>query len=168
MYKENLSDKVVLAIDPGFDRVGVAVIIKKGGVDTLLFSSCIQTDKKETFEKRLLQISYELEEVILKHKPNTLAIESLFMANNQKSVIGVAQARGVVLYMAAKHKLFVCEYTPMQVKVSVAGVGSADKKQMLYMVEKILKNTPNLHKKIDDEIDAIAIGLTCLAYLKNI
>ena len=60
MYKENLSDKVVLAIDPGFDRVGVAVIIKKGGVDTLLFSSCIQNDKKETFEKRLLQISSDL------------------------------------------------------------------------------------------------------------
>jgi crossover junction endodeoxyribonuclease RuvC len=168
MYKENLKGKVVLAIDPGFDRVGIAILMKDGGSDVLLFSSCVQTNKKETFENRLLQVFNVIEEVILKYKPNTLAIESLFMANNQKSVIGVAQARGIVLYLAAKHRLLVCEYTPMQVKVSVAGVGSADKKQILYMVEKILKNTTDLNKKIDDEIDAIAIGLTCLAYLKNI
>lgn len=168
MQELNINSKIVLSVDPGYDRSGVAVVCKEAGLDSVIFSECINTDKKDKFEDRLFFIGKRLEEIIETYKPNAVAIETLFLFKNQKTVIGVAEARGVVLYIAGKNKIPVYEYSPMQIKSNIAGDGHADKKQVKFMLERILKNRIDLDKKKDDELDAIACGLTALAYLKNI
>ena len=150
----------VLAVDPGYDRTGVAVLEKKDGKETLSFSTCIETDRKKSDNERLLQIGSELDDIIAHHKPDLLAIETLFLTKNQKTAMLVAAARGVVLYIASTHKLPVQEFSPLQVKVAITGYGKSEKKQVAYMVSRLI----SINKKVqrDDEYDAIAIALTAL------
>lgn len=156
----------ILGIDPGFDRVGVCILENENGKENLIFSTCIFTDKKLPDFKRVAQIAFELESVIEKYKPVVMGIESLFLFKNQKTVIGVAEARGVIKYIAEKNNLEIIELTPMQIKNSLTGHGHADKTQVEYMVRNILK-LGSEGKIIDDEIDAIAIALTTALFYKN-
>lgn len=151
----------VLAIDPGFERVGIAVLEKKNGKEILLYSSCFKTSSKLLFENRLLLIGKELKKIINIYKPNIFAIETLFFNSNQKTAMRVAEARGVIIYTSVLEGLIVCEYTPLQIKIAVTGYGRADKKQVSFMTKRLLGLTGGV--QYDDETDAIALGLTCLA-----
>lgn len=153
-----------LAIDPGFDRVGVAVLDK----DELLFSHCIETDRKAPHAERLLEIGEFVRKVIKKWKPTSLAIESLFFNQNTTNALKVSEARGVILYQAALAGLTVSEYSPQAIKIAVTGYGKADKKQVEMMVQKLIKLPPQTSRRLDDELDAIAVGITHLASRKTI
>ena len=155
----------ILAIDPGFDRMGVAILDKIKGKETLVYSTCITTSKKESFESRLFFAGNTLEEIIIKYSPNHLAIEKLFFTANQRTAMNVAEVRGVCLFFAKKYKLSIFEYTPPQIKIAVTGYGKSNKSDISNMVYKIIK-IPNKEKLLDDEIDAIAIGLTHSASVK--
>jgi crossover junction endodeoxyribonuclease RuvC len=152
----------ILSIDPGFERVGIAVIektfLKK---DLLVYSNCFKTSAKIPFPHRLRDIGLEIGKVIKKYKPESLAIEKLYFTTNQKTAMGVAEARGVIIYEASKNGLSIYEYTPPQIKVAVTGYGKATKSMVMSMVPKLIELPSDI--KSDDEIDAIAIGLTCLA-----
>lgn len=151
----------VLGIDPGYERVGVAVVEKQNGKEILLFSDCLRTDKKLTHSERLKTIALALNMIIKKWKPNTLAAETLFFETNVKTAMRVAEARGVILVAGSLEGLKVCEYTPLQVKSAVTGDGRADKKQIMRMIPILVKLPAK--KMLDDEYDAIAVALTCLA-----
>ncbi|MEK7081349.1 MAG: crossover junction endodeoxyribonuclease RuvC [Patescibacteria group bacterium] len=151
----------IIAIDPGFERVGIAVMEKLSGKESLLYSDCFKTPASSTFPDRLLMIGKEVEKLIRKWNPGALAIETLFFNSNQKTALRVSEARGVVVYAAAKNTLKIFEFTPLQVKIAVTGYGRAEKKQVSQMVKKLIKVGENVTS--DDEIDAIAIGLACLA-----
>ena len=152
----------ILAIDPGFERIGIAILEKKkGSKDTLVYSNCFKTSSKIPFHERLTVIGNEIESIINKYKPVALAIEKLYFTTNQKTVMGVAEARGVIVYCGSKNGLLLFEYTPPQIKVAVTGYGKADKNMVMSMVPKLI-NMDNLSHS-DDELDAIAIGLTCFA-----
>ena len=152
----------ILAIDPGFERVGIAVIEKKGrGKEILVYSECFKTSSKLPFNERLLLIGEKINSIIKKYKVQVLAIEKLFFTTNQKTVMNVTEARGVIIYSAIKHGLQIFEYTPLQAKVAVTGYGKADKKMVTDMVKKLIKMDNTINS--DDELDAIAIGLTCCA-----
>lgn len=151
----------VLAIDPGFDRCGVAVLEYENGKEALLYSTCIMTDKTAPLPHRLATIGHELEAIITTHKPNALGIETLFFNKNITTGIGVAQARGVVLYIAQQHGLAIYEHGPQEVKVAVTGYGSSDKTAVYAMIQRLVPNIPKKAK--DDEYDAIAVGITTLA-----
>lgn len=155
----------ILAIDPGFGRVGIALLEKQMGKETLIHSQCLETSPKDSFPLRLKNISDTICAIIEKGKPNALAIETLFFNTNQKTVINVASARGVIIVEASKKNIPVYEYTPLQIKIAVTGYGRASKEQVGEMVQKLIF----LEKKerIDDEMDAIAIGLTYFAHTKN-
>src|SRR3990167_6691066 len=127
--------KSVLAIDPGFDRIGVAILNK----EKLFFSKCIETDRKLPHAKRLLQIGTEIRKIIKKWKPKSLAIETLFFNQNTTNALKVSEARGVILYEASLGDLDVYEYSPQAVKIAVTGYGKADKIQMESMVKKLIK-----------------------------
>ena len=155
----------ILAIDPGFERIGIAIIRHNPKEkDLLVYSSCFKTSAKINFNERLRLIGKEVERIIKKYKPEVLAIEKLFFTTNQKTVMGVSEARGVIIYVASLLGLSVYEYTPPQIKVAVTGYGKADKNQVMSMVYKLIKI--DVPTNSDDELDAIAIGLTCLAYEK--
>lgn len=156
----------ILAIDPGFERVGVAILEKtKNPKHDLIYSDCFKTSKSLEFHLRLSLIGTEVEKIIKKYKPKALAIEKLYFTTNQKTAMGVAEARGVIIYCASHNGLDIFEYTPPQIKVAVTGYGKADKNMVINMVPKLI----NIDKKTksDDELDAIAIGITCLACEKN-
>jgi len=152
----------ILSIDPGFERVGVAIIEKTSlKKDVLLFSECFKTSTKIPFCERLKNIGTEIEKVIKKYKPEVLSIEKLYFTTNQKTVMGVSEARGAIIYVSAKNNLRIYEYTPPQIKVAVTGYGKASKEMIMSMVPKLIDIKTKINS--DDELDAIAVGLTCLA-----
>lgn len=151
----------VLAFDPGFERLGVAVVEKQSGKETLLYSACIRTDAKLPFSQRLCELGAEAKALIKKWKPDVVALEEIYFAKNAKTAMKVAEVRGMLAYIAATHKLALFEYTPLQVKVAITGWGHSDKQAVAAMVSRLLVLPPR--KRLDDEMDAIAVGLTCLA-----
>lgn len=151
----------VLGIDPGYDRLGVAILERVGSGDELIFSDCLTTDKKLIFAERLLELGNALGKIITKFKPKILALETLFFAKNKKTAMLVAETRGLILYLAAKHNLQICEMSPASVKLSTTGYGRADKMQIIAMLPKLLKIKKAI--KHDDEFDAIAIAITALS-----
>ena len=156
----------ILGIDPGFERLGVAIVEKeKNTKETVVFSECFKTSSKLPFEDRLVLIGEEVKNIIKKYKPDVLAIETLFLTTNQKTVMHVAEARGVVLYEAANAGLKIFEASPPQIKIATTGYGKATKEQMIKMVKLLVEI--DISKKSDDELDAVAIALTALAYLKS-
>ncbi|OHA60484.1 MAG: crossover junction endodeoxyribonuclease RuvC [Candidatus Vogelbacteria bacterium RIFOXYD2_FULL_44_9] len=157
----------VIGIDPGYDRLGVAIIEKNKTAEKLIFSTCLTSNKKDAWEKRLLSLGQELEKIIRKYQPDTLAMERLFVTVNQKTAMAVAEVRGMILFLAGKYKLATTDYTPMEVKSCLTGYGHADKKQMMSLVERIIK-IDSKKKMLDDEYDAIAIALTHLAHQRFI
>lgn len=152
----------VIAVDPGYDRLGVAVLEYVDGVEKLLHSECIETDRSISLLERLKMIGDHFEALCVTHKPDTLGIETIFFNKNAKTVIGVAEARGVVVYIAQKNNCSVYEFGPQEIKVAVTGYGKSDKSAVIDMVRRLVPNTPP--KAHDDEYDAIAVGITCLAH----
>ena len=150
----------VLAIDPGYERLGIAVLEKQKGKDVLLHSECFQTDKKETHSKRLFLIYTKLKEIIETHKTDACAIETLFFSNNVKTALKVAELRGVILTLCEIHNMKIYEYSPQAIKLGVTGYGKSDKTAVIKMIPLLVQ----IDKKIkhDDEFDAIAVGVTCL------
>lgn len=155
----------VIAIDPGYDRCGVAIIERQKNREHVVFSTCIETNKKDVFEKRLLEVGLRIEKIIEEHKPQHMALESLYFTNNQKTAMHVAEVRGAIQYIAGLHNLPIHEYTPNQVKLAVTGSGRADKKQMISMINRLVIVKKNIAH--DDEYDAIGVGITCLAHLRG-
>src|SRR3989344_9008087 len=96
-----MQSKRVLAVDPGFDRVGLAVMRLEKTGPQLLYSECFETDPKKKKPERLLAIGENVRKIIKKWKPADLAIETLFFNTNTTSAIGVAEARGIIIYEAA-------------------------------------------------------------------
>lgn len=155
----------IIGIDPGFDRLGICILDKVGNKEELIHSQCITTSKKETFEIRLAEIGEQLTKILQKYKPQELAIETLFFTTNQKTVITVAEVRGICIYLSHIHDVSIHEYSPPQIKVAVTGYGKATKDDIAHMIPKILGK--QMRKDIlDDEIDAIAIALTHSAHRK--
>lgn len=152
----------VLAFDPGYDRLGVAVLeYNQAHQEQLLYSTCVETDRSHTLSQRLCTLGTTVEEIITTHQPTTVAIETLFFNKNIKTAIGVAQARGVILYLAEKAGCTIYEFGPQEIKVAVTGYGNSDKAAVYTMVERLVPGVPT--KAHDDEYDAIAVGITCLA-----
>jgi crossover junction endodeoxyribonuclease RuvC len=149
----------ILGIDPGYDRVGIAIVEN----NTLLHSECFSTSPKDDFHKRLREIGVRVGEIIKKFSPDVMALESLFITKNQKTAMKVAEARGVISYEASLNNIKIFEYSPPEIKVAVTGHGGSDKSQIIKMIPLLLK----IKKKraLDDEYDAIAVALTCQAHV---
>jgi crossover junction endodeoxyribonuclease RuvC len=155
---------IILGIDPGTATTGFGVIESDKGKLKILDYGCILTDAKMNMPERLDLIAKELKKIIKKHKPRIMAVEELFFFKNNKTIITVSQARGVILFIGKNAGLKVCEYTPLQVKQAVVGYGRAEKKQVQQMVKAIL----NLESapKPDDAADALAVAICCASSVK--
>jgi len=155
---------IILGIDPGSVVTGYA-IIKKDGLKNLevIDFGCIITDKFATTGERLKKVHKEILKLIEKNKPNLMSIETLFFFKNLKTVMPVSQTKGVILLAAEEKKVPVVEFTPLQVKMAIAGYGRAEKKQ----VQKMIEQTLNLKKfdlkknfrKKDDAFDALGLAI---------
>lgn len=147
----------ILGIDPGMAIVGYGLIEIEEDKIELLTSGSIQTDKNLPDSKRLLEIFEDLSTIVQKYQPDCASIEELFFFKNQKTVIPVAEARGVILTVLERFQIPTFGYTPMVVKQVLTGYGRAEKKEVEQMV-KIALEREDL-PKLDDTVDAIAIAI---------
>lgn len=148
----------ILGIDPGTGILGFGVIEIVKGRASIVDAGVIRTPVKEADAIRLVTIFDELTTIIKETKPNDMAVEKLFFAQNVTTAMTVAQARGVVLLAGQQAGLVISEYTPLQIKQALTGYGRAEKKQIQEMVRVLLglKKVP----KPDDCADALAAALT--------
>ena len=147
----------ILGIDRGMAIVGYGIIEIENDKIELVTSGSIQTDKKLSDSKRLLEIYNDLTTVVNKYKPECASVEELFFFKNQKTVIPVAEARGVILTVLEQFNIPTFSYTPMEVKQVLTGYGRAEKKEVEQMVKLAL--SADKLPKLDDTIDAIAIAI---------
>ena len=147
----------ILGIDPGYAIVGCGVLDYENNHFRVVEYCAITTPAEMPFNERLAVIYDSMTELILRTKPQAISIEKLFFNSNQKTVIDVGQARGVLMLAAQKAGIEVFEYTPLQVKQSVVGYGRAEKKQVQEMTKNILglSSIP----KPDDTADALAMAI---------
>lgn len=147
----------IIGIDPGTAIIGYGVIDVINSKNILVDYGVITTSPKKRAEVRLLDLYNELNGLITEYKPDCAATEKLFFNTNITTAIAVAKACGVIQLALVQRNLLVEEYTPIQVKQAVVGYGNADKKQVQYIVPRILnmKETP----KPDDAADALAIAI---------
>jgi crossover junction endodeoxyribonuclease RuvC len=148
----------ILGIDPGFAIVGFGVVEYEANSFKTIEYGQITSPAKTPMNKRIKMIYDDVSFLMDKHKPQSMAIESLFFNSNQKTAINVAMARGALMLAAENHEIEISEYTPLQVKQAVVGYGRADKKQVQIMVKTILglDEIP----KPDDAADSLALAIT--------
>lgn len=147
----------ILGIDPGMAIVGYSVLNYENDEYFLEASGSIQTDKSASTPERLLDIFNDLSQIVETYKPDCAVVEKLYFFKNQKTIIPVAESRGVILSVLQKYGISIYEYTPMEVKQVLTGYGRATKKDVEKMVKYNLK-TENL-PKLDDTVDSIAIAI---------
>jgi crossover junction endodeoxyribonuclease RuvC len=147
----------VLGIDPGSETLGWGVINTDGRAYRLLQYGTVKSSPRDPFPARLLKIGEGIEEIIERFSPDALSIEEAFYAANVKVALKLGQVRGVVIYIAAKHKLDVNEYAPRLIKQTVVGYGNAEKHQVQEMMRILLKlpHVPEPH----DAADALATAI---------
>ncbi len=149
----------ILGIDPGTAIVGWGILDcdDSGQKCVAVAYGHIETAKDTPMTERLSEITDNILAILNKYNPNEVAVEELFYFKNAKTVISVAQARGVIINTCFRKKIIVAEYTPLQIKQSLTGYGRADKAQMQKMIKSVLKldSIP----KPDDTADALAVAL---------
>lgn len=147
----------ILGIDPGLAIVGYSLIDFDGENLKLLNSGSIKTSKHNTEAQRLLEIYEDIRTLVAKYQPDIASIEKLFFFKNQKTVMPVAAARGVIMMALEQSGVKTFEYTPMEVKQTLTGYGRADKKEVEQMVKIALSCTKL--PCLDDTVDAMAIAI---------
>lgn len=148
----------VLGVDPGLTRCGVGVVdVARNRTATLVAVDVIRTSKDDPLEKRLLEIGAGVERILDEYTPDAVALERVFAQQNLRTVMGVAQASGVVLLVSARRGLSVGLHTPTEVKAALTGYGGAEKKQLGAMVARVLRldEVP----KPADASDALALAI---------
>lgn len=147
----------ILGVDPGYAIVGFGVLEYTGTFFTPITYGAITTAAEAPFSERLERIYRDFQFLLQQYQPDSIAMERLYFTSNQKTVIDVAQARGVLMLTAQLVQIPVAEYTPLQVKQAVVGYGRAEKKQVMELTRRILK----LQKipRPDDAADALAIAI---------
>ena len=155
---------LVLGIDPGYAIIGWGAVNYSSGRLVPVSYGAITTNADTPFADRLKEIGNDIGVILDKLKPQAISIEKLYFAANTTNAIDVAQARGVIVYEAAKRNIDIFEYTPLQVKQAVVGYGRAEKNQVMELTRQLLKlkSVP----KPDDTADALAIAI-CHAHSFN-
>ncbi|MBD97300.1 MAG: crossover junction endodeoxyribonuclease RuvC [Candidatus Marinamargulisbacteria bacterium] len=154
---------VMLGIDPGLAITGFGFVEQVSGTLNPITWGAITTPANTPLGERLATIYADLTALIHRYKPTHMAVESLFFNTNVRTAFLVGQARGIMLLAGQQAGLPVADYTPLQVKQGVTGYGGADKKQVQYMVQQLLR-LPQIPKP-DDVADALAVavcGLTAV------
>lgn len=157
-----MNERLILGIDPGFGRMGYAVLSAQGMDLHLVVCNAILTPTELAYPQRLQQIYEQLGSIIARYRPQEAAIEELFFGKNVTTAIKVAQARGVALLVLTQSSLQMAEYTPSEVKLALTGYGAARKEQVGSMVSQLL-HLPAVPRP-DDAADAAAIAI-CHAHM---
>ena len=149
---------IVLGIDPGYALMGWGVVEANGSHMKLLGYGCIEKKAGTPMQHRLRTLQLGIRDLTLMYRPDEVAFEELFFAQNVTTALMVGAARGAAIIAAAEYTENLYEYTPMQIKQAITGYGKADKKQIQQMVKLLLRMEEI--PKPDDAADAIACAIT--------
>ena len=153
-----MNDRLILGIDPGLNITGYGIIkVAEAGNPQLFTYGHIRTSAQKSLAQRIHKIYSELNELIMKYRPQIVAIENIFYAENVKTAITMGHARGATMIAAMNNQAEVREYSPREVKMSVVGNGGAAKAQVKFMVQNILRIKEDIQP--DDASDALAVAL---------
>lgn len=148
----------MFGVDPGLTRCGLGVVDGPGGrAVECVAVDVVRSSADSPIEQRLLTIAATVEEWIERHRPDVVAIERVFSQHNVRTVMGTAQASGVVALLAARAGIPVAFHTPSEVKAAVTGEGRAGKEQVTAMVTRLLK-LPEAPRPAD-AADALALAI---------
>ncbi|NOX24058.1 MAG: crossover junction endodeoxyribonuclease RuvC [Actinobacteria bacterium] len=147
----------VLGIDPGLSTTGYGLVETSRGVMRAVTAGVIRTDPADQIAHRLAELERDLVGLVDEYQIDEAALETVFVNKNRQSAMSVLRASGVALMVLGRRRIPVTEYTPSQVKASLAGFGGADKQQMQRMVQSRL-NLPDLPRPAD-AADALAIAM---------
>ncbi len=147
---------IILGIDPGLAFTGWGVIEQNGNRLSYIAGGVVKTNPKAPMAERLATIHDGLQEVLKIYKPNSAAVEEVFVNSNARTSLKLGQARGIALLLPQLHGLSVGEYTPLMVKKSVVGYGKAEKSQVAQMVKMLL---PTADVSQNDTADALAVAI---------
>ena len=147
----------VLGIDCGSERTGYGIIESDGLDHRMIAAGVIRTDRKWTFERRLLVIATGLRKLIQEHAPEFAAVEGVFYSANVKTALKLAHVRGVALLAVAEAGMALAEYSALEVKISVVGYGRAEKGQVQMMVRTLLRLAEPIES--EDAADALAVAI---------
>jgi crossover junction endodeoxyribonuclease RuvC len=155
----------VLGIDPGLTRCGIGIVdVERTRVARLVTYTVIRTPTDMELALRLLAIGQQLDEMLDKYAPDAVAVERVFAQHNLRTVMGTAQVSGVALHVVAQRNLPVALHTPTEVKAAITGYGSADKRQVASMVQRVLGLVEP--PKPADAADALALAI-CSAWRQS-
>lgn len=148
----------VLGVDPGTAATGYGVVVEgDGGAVSLVECGVIRTSADDPIPARLRSISEGLTDVLDRHRPDIVAVESVFYGKNVKTTMMLGQTRGAILLTVARHDVEVVDYSPAEIKNAMVGTGNATKEQVQYMVKRLLrlKEVPSPN----DAADGVAVAL---------
>ena len=152
-----MQNKIILGIDPGTLICGLGIIKIENNSEKLVHFEIVKNNPSLEMPIRLKNIYTKINELILKYKPDEVALETAFYSKNAQSALKIGQARGVAMLATAINNLKLTEYTPKEIKKSVVGTGSASKEQVQFMTMQFLeiKKKP----KYFDATDALAVAI---------
>jgi crossover junction endodeoxyribonuclease RuvC len=147
----------VLGFDPGTLRMGVGVVDSKNGDLSTPYYTCLTVPQTDSIETRLMKLFNQVDQLIPKMNPDSIAVETPFVSKNPKTAIAIGQAQATVLIAGAKHKIPIIKYAPREIKKSITNYGGASKGQVAEMVQILLDNTSI--EGPEDITDALAVAI---------
>lgn len=155
--KHHSEDVIILGIDPGTTITGYGVIKHCGSACHVVDYGCIRPPAKLKLSDRYLILFEGIEELLERHRPHVMAVETQFMQRNVQSTLKLGMARGIAVVAAKKRGMSVFEYAPAKAKKAVVGNGSASKKQVQSMVQRLLQLSEL--PQPEDAADALALAI---------
>ena len=155
---------LIIGLDPGLGTTGWGIVAKSGSRLSHVANGQVKTDPKAPLAERLVVLDRELTDVILAHRPDSGAVEEVFVNSNPQSTLKLGQARGVCLLALARAGLPVAEYATRLVKKALVGTGGADKAQVQAMLRVLL---PGVKLAGPDAADALAVAI-CHAHMRRL
>jgi crossover junction endodeoxyribonuclease RuvC len=147
---------LIIGVDPSLSCTGWGIVAKSGNRLTHIANGQIKTDAGAPLAERLVTLDRELADVILNHRPDSAAVEEVFVNKNPQSTLKLGQARGVALLVLARAGLPVSEYATRLVKKAIVGTGGAEKAQVQAMLKVLL---PGVKLAGADAADALAVAI---------
>ncbi|MFQ5729076.1 MAG: crossover junction endodeoxyribonuclease RuvC [Waddliaceae bacterium] len=148
---------LIIGIDPGTIVCGYGIIRVEGSAYHAIDYGCIRPPQDYKLSERYLVIFNSLDDLLEKHRPEALVVETQYVKNNVQSAIKLGMARGTVIVAAARRGVPIYEYTPTKAKLAVVGTGKASKKQVQGMVQRLL-HLPTIPEP-EDAADALSLAI---------
>ncbi|MGN0302123.1 MAG: crossover junction endodeoxyribonuclease RuvC [Anaerotardibacter sp.] len=154
----SIKQRIILGIDPGLAHTGWGIVEQNGSTLTCLAYGCIETTSSDQLPKRLLKINQQMSAVVNRYQPTCVSVETVWFGSNAQTAFATGQARGAALAACGMDSMVYGEYSPKTIKKAIVGIGDADKGQVQYMVQNMLRlsHIP----KPDHAADALAAAIT--------